>query len=205
MMKYIKYIACAIAVIFFGVLVWKYFHKTETPTQSVSPDSTYIAPEQTHLRPTSIPFEPKTKPIVREPQGVPQEQIDHTYRIITKDSSGRKDTTSLVVLKNGQALVDNKDGQVQQFLEQDYLPPIIAFGLNLKVGLDAEVKSISPAVGVSFLELYGEIQLPVLMLDLQGIGVGIDCKVLKQVSLGLMVHESWQAERSSRLFLVWTF
>ena len=85
MKKEIKIIICAFAAIFFVSLTIKLFY-SPTPqksVQSASPDNTFRSAEETNLRPKSIPFEPADKPIVREPENVPQKDIDRTYRIIT--------------------------------------------------------------------------------------------------------------------------
>lgn len=204
MKKEIKIIICAFAAIFFVSLTIKLFY-SPTPqksVQSASPDNTFRSAEETNLRPKSIPFEPADKPIVREPENVPQKDIDRTYRIITKDSTGHKDTLSLVILKDKQqALVDNKNGQVQEFLEQDYLSPILAFGIFPKLGIDGNVEKISPMIAISFLEIYGRVQLPIFSLDLQGIGIGLDVNILKPISLGATYHDDWDTKKSIRLTL----
>lgn len=203
MKKEIKIIVGVFIAIFFLSLAYKLFYpnKPQTTIKKESPDNTFVSANETSLRPKSIPFEPTTKPIVREPNNVPQSEIARTYRVITKDSSGHKDTTSLTILKNGQALADNKNGQVQEFLTQEYLPPVLSFGLFTKLGIDGNIEKISPMAAISFMEIYGIVQLPVFSLDLQGIGIGLDAKILNSVSLGMMYHDDWNTNKGIRLTL----
>jgi hypothetical protein len=204
MKKEIRVIIYAFVAIFFISIAYKIFYspKPQKIIEIASPDNTFTSAGETTLRPKSIPFEATTKPIVREPDNVPQKDIDRTYRIITKDSTGHKDTVSLVILKDKhQALVDNKNGEVQEFLEQEYLSPILAFGVFPKLGIDGNTQVISPLIGLSFLEIYGCVQLPIFILDLQGIGIGLDVNILNPISLGVIYHDDWNTKKSIRLTL----
>jgi hypothetical protein len=89
-MKIIKIIAYIIITIFIigaGIKIYKWISKPNAAINTVSPDSTFKSADKTTLRPQSIPFESKTKPIVREPNNVPQKDIARTYQIIKQDSS----------------------------------------------------------------------------------------------------------------------
>jgi hypothetical protein len=201
-MKYIKsasYVIVVLIVIGIGYKGWQYLNKPQVITRTTSPDSTYKSPDKTTLRPKSIPLEKKDKPIVREPEGVAQKDIARTYRIITKDSTGHKDTVSVVILKNGQALADNKDGKVSEFLQQEYLEPILNFDFFLKIGIDGTTEKVSPVVGLGFCRILGRVDLPVFSLDLHGIGAGADYQIAEPISIGIMIHDSWNTDKSLRL------
>ena len=192
-------------LVILGIKACQWVNKPSVSTTVASPDSTYKPATESNLRPTSVPFEHTTKPIVHEPNNVPQTDIAHTYRIIKTDSTGKKDTTSIVVLRNGNALVDNQDHKVTEFLEQVYVPPILSWDLHIKVGVDFNDKKVSPIVGLSFLRILGRVDVPVFSLDMSGIGIGADVQVLEPISVGVIYLNGFDTHKEIRLSVCYNF
>ena len=214
-LKNIVGITISIASILFIIVIINavigYIHKPVKKTEQViqSKDTTYAPTVQENFRPQSIPILEKKKPDpVKLPSDVKQEDVASSGEIIHTDvQTGEKDTTEFIVLKDGtiEAPKEKNDKvttEVHQFI---YVDPILAIGLFPKAGVDGNTTAISPVVGVGIIKIYGVVQLPVLALDLHGAGAGVDVKVYREWSAGVMYHFNWQFEKDFRLTLCYDF
>ena len=202
-MKYIKHIAYAIATIFLIGLAWKFFSpKPIVETVIHHQDTTIVNTHESTIRPSSLPFENEAKPPVVIPPSIKKKDIAKVD-VIVSNHNGTRDTVVVITDKKGNQFVPKQPGGVTEFNEYVYLPPYVAFGWNPKLGLDGNTTKISPMVAVSFMEIMGRVQLPVFALDLQGVGIGADCKLFDPISIGVLYCTEWNTNKQIRLSLVY--
>jgi hypothetical protein len=186
--------------------IWAAYHfwfKPEpaviTVTQPI--DHTFAQTSDFEYKPASTPFESKKTPLVRQPEGIPAKDIAKAVRIIKKDSTGRRDTTGIILTKDGQLLVDNAAGRVESVYIANYVPPILDWGLHLQVGISIWKKP-SPAIAIAPLEVEGCVQLPVVALDLYGLGLGANYR-LSHYSFGVIQHYSYLWEKQIKFIVTY--
>lgn len=204
-MKYIKYIktgAIIIALIFVGSVVYKWLAPKPIVTTVVNhSDTNYVPVSTTPYTPPSTPFENPKKPDVKLPANIKEKYVD---RVITiTDSSGEK--TKIIITHKDEVYVNKEGGRIKKVEITQYLPPILSWGIFTQAGIDGNTETISPFVGISFLEIKGKVHIPVFTLDLHGIGIGADYKLWKIFGVGIMYHDAWNTDKSIRLKMQFYF
>ncbi len=202
-MIYIKYMAYGIVIILLvgmGIKFYKYINKPPVVTIVMPQDTTGTPITHETYRPQSIPIiEKPKKPKAQLPSNLTEKDVDKIITIVKSPA----DTTFIVFPKKGEPYVNKQGGKVLSVTITEYLPPILAWDWYFKIGLSGNTGQLSPAVGVSFLRIYGKLDLPVFGIDLYGIGLGLDYQIIEPISLGLTYHSSWTTQKSIRLTLCW--
>ena len=202
-MKKIGYIIAVVVIIGIAVKVYNWLNppvQVSTVTTSTDPNTAPVV--NTNYRPQSIPFvEHPIKPKVKIPTNVKEKDIEKVITIVKTP----QDSTQIIFTKDGNVHVNKQGGRVISVEVTTYLDPIFALGIYPKAGLCGNDKKISLMVGVSFLEIYGKLHLPVFTLDLQGVGIGADYKLFKPISIGVIYHGAWNTDKTIRLTLAWNF
>lgn len=200
---FLKPAAYAIVAI---AVIWAAYHFWFKPAPAViietqQEDSTFADTREYDYKPVSTPFERKKIPLVRKPAGTSDKEISKAVRIIKKDSTGRRDTTGIILTEDGQLLVDNADGRIESVYIANYVPPILDWGLHLQVGISIWKKP-SPVIAIAPLEIEGCVQLPVVALDLYGLGIGANYR-LNHYSFGVIQHYSYLWEKQIKFTLTY--
>lgn len=181
-------------------------------------DSNYAPVNEKKYRPPSTPLE-KQKPPVKTPGDVKQSDIREAIRIVGVSPDSTIDTTDVILSRDGHVYVQGgrRSLHVEKF---EYLPPILAFGFFRQIGVSiAGLRppfSISPCIGVSFLQVDGRFQLGTLLLDLDGIGIGAGYRIpfgkdpdSGPFTLGVLYHRPFEkAEHDSpsiRILITYNF
>lgn len=165
-------------------------------------DTTFSKVTQNTYRPASIPFvEKKQPPPARLPNNVKPEDVKEVIQVVKNPN----DTTRVIITNNGEVYVDRQNGAVESVTVTTYEPPILDFGYYVKLGIDGNADKVSPALGLGFCKVLGYVTLPVFTLDLQGMGVGMDCKVISPLSVGVIYHSAWNTDKSIRLTVMYNF
>jgi hypothetical protein len=202
-MIYIKYMAYGIVIILLvgaGIKFYKYINKPPVVTVVMPQDTTGIPITHETYRPKSIPIIEKDKKSKTQlPSNLREKDVDKIITVVKSPA----DTTYIVFPKDGDPYVNKQGGKVLSVIITEYLPPILAWDWYFKIGVSGNTGQLSPMVGVSFLRIYGKLDLPVFGLDLYGIGLGLDYQIIEPISLGLTFHNSWGAQKTIRLFLVY--
>ena len=206
-MKNIKlslYIIVMIVVIGLGYkfYVWVITSKQQVSVVTTPRDTSFSQVTHNTYRPHSIPIIEKVQtPPAQLPTEIKPKDVKEVI-VVTKKPN---DTTKVIITKKGEVYVSKQGNKVENVTVTTYEPPILDFGLFLKVGIDFDDQHISPVIEVTPLEILGKIDIPVLSLDIEGIGAGFDYMVFNPISVGVMYHVDWRADKSIRLDLVWDF
>ena len=206
-MKNIKLSLYIIAIVIVIGLGYK-FYVWITPNQQVSivttpRDTSFSQVTHNTYRPPSLPsfVEHRDKPPAKLPDNVKPTDV----REVISVAKAPADTTRVIITNDGSVYVDRENGKVESVVVTQYEPPILDFGLFLKAGVDFDDTHISPVIEVAPLEILGKIDVPILSLDIDGIGFGMDYQILNPVSVGVMYHIDFRADKSIRLDVVWDF
>jgi len=204
-MKHIKLVIYGVIILILigvGFKVYRYFNKPPIVTVTIPNDSTFSPIAETTYRPASIPIiENPKKPKVQLPSNLREKDVAKVITITKKTDP--KDTTNIIIDKDGNYHVSKQGGLVDKVEITTYLDPILSWDWYVRLGINGNAEKVSPMVGISFLKIYGRIYLPAFSLDINGIGVGLDYKLFEPVSVGVIYHNSWQTDKSIRLTLCW--
>lgn len=220
MKDYLKYITWIVLAVVALIIVFRVtgLFKNEQPeevTVTTPSDSAFLPIHKREFKPSSIPFEKRTKPPVRLPKGIKEKDVARAI-IITKSGRGRtsgdlgaiRDTIRLLELKNGSIFVEGIEGIETKVEEITYVPPILSWGLftssGISIGRSEEKFLFSPMLAVSPLQISGVVQFPLLIADLNGVGIGAGYRYDKFV-FGITSH--WQFENKQqgiRLFIAYS-
>jgi hypothetical protein len=205
--SFIKYSVLAICVMVLITVAFKlkscFESEEQTGSTNKPTDPTFAATNEFNVKPVSTPFEKEKTPLVRIPAGMKGKDFAKAIRVIKKDSTGRKDTIGILITKDGKVLPENADQEIQEVDVANYVPPILDWGLHAQAGITFWDR-VSPAIGIAPLEIEGCIQLPLLVADLYGLGVGAAYK-RKEFSIGLLSHWGFLLERQIKLSLTYNF
>jgi hypothetical protein len=199
----IKYGMITVVLIIIAGWAYQYWFtpKLTVVTVTQHQDSTVAPTNEFNFKPRSTPFESKKTPLVRIPEGVKDKNIVKAIRIIKTDSTGHTDTTGIILMEDGQVLVDNAGKVIKQVDVATYVPPILDWGLHMQVGITVWNR-ISPAIGIAPLEIEGCFQLPLIVLDYYGIGTGAAYR-LKDYSFGLIWHYGYNLGKQIKFTLTY--
>lgn len=216
-LKYITWIVLAVVALVIVFRVTGLFKggTSEDVTITTPSDSTFLPIHKREFKPPSIPFERRTKPPVRLPKGVRERDVARAI-VITKSGRGRtssdltalRDTTRMIELKNGAIFVEGVEGTETRVEEITYVPPILSWDFftsaGVSIGRSEERFLFSPMLAVSPLQISGVVQLPLLIADINGVGIGAGYRYDNFV-FGITSH--WQFENKQqgiRLFIAYS-
>ncbi len=189
-------------------------------TQVFTPKDSSFAPVATkQYRPPSTPFEKQKSP-VKLPSDITECQVREAVRIIGTSPDSTIDTTVIIVSRDDHIYASGgrRSLRVEQF---EYLPPLLDFGFFRQIGVTVAglrlPLSVSPCLAVSLLQIAcpgtlssgnGRFQLPTLLLDLDGVGIGAGYH-FSDFSAGIMYHHPFEDvdgnTTSIRLFVTYNF
>ena len=198
--KIVSYIIVILIVVSLGYKYYRWLNPTtKTITVTQSSDTTFHSTTHDTYRPPSLPsfIEHHNAP----PSNIPSNMRPKDVREIITVVKVPGDTTHIIIGKDGSVNVPKQNGEVLGVTVTDYLPPILDFDWYVKLGIDGNADKISPMIGIGFCEIYGRVELPIFTLDLNGIGVGVDVKIIEPISIGVLFHDSWTTQKSIRLMV----
>jgi hypothetical protein len=134
---------------------------------------------------------------------VKEKEIKREIRIIKIDSSGHADTTGIILMENGEVLVDNAARNVKSVDVANYVAPILDWGLHLQAGVSIW-DHVSPAIAIAPLEIEGCLQLPVIAVDIYGVGIGASYR-LSHYSFGIISHYGFTLEKQIKILVTYNF
>ncbi len=179
-------------------------------TTTTSPDPNFSDVQHSTYRPPSTPFEHQKAP-AQLPSNVKESDVKEviivTKDVPTSDSTSRKDTTSVIITKNGDVYVGKQGGEVSKVEVITYKPAILQWGIFPALGVTAG-QTISPAVTVSPLLILGKVKLPLLAADydigkkMPGLGIGTAYRVWK-IDLGIIAHWNTKMERGVKFVVAY--
>lgn len=197
-------------------------------TQTFTPDDSAFAPVVTkQYRPPSTPFEKQKSP-VKLPSDLRESDVKEAIRIIGASEGSHpergstatesKDTT-VVILSHAGHIYANGGTRSLTVERIEYLPPLLDFGLFRQVGVtvsglrqllggDFTPDLVSPAFAVSFIQIDGRFQLPTLLLDLDGVGIGGGYRISGFTAGAVYHHPFVGADQDSpalKIFVTYNF
>lgn len=217
MKDYLKYIVilivtAAVLTIFFQIKSWfEPSHERTTLTTPIDPNFTPI--EEKKYRPPSTPFERPPKPPVVLPKGVREKDVDRIITVYKKIPVARGDslvvdTTNVVLTKTGEVFVPKQSGKEVTVQQVGYVAPIFSFGwfssFGVAVARPGNPISFSPTIAATPLEIVGTVQLPLIMIDLQGIGAGVGVRYADFVFTPVCHLRFGDAERQLKFVILYS-
>jgi hypothetical protein len=177
------------ATIVFIVLQMKSCGKKASVSASVSSptDSNFSQISHEEYKPSSLPFSGKKAP-VNLPEGVEEKDVQRVVSIEVKDvPKSEPKKIDVVETKSGEIYVA-KDTSVVSVKVTEFEPKLfdfdLRFGVGLSVGLPSSGVRLSPAAVAAPIVWAGFIHAPIVVADLDGLGVGAQARLYHDIFVG---------------------
>ncbi len=165
-------------------------------------DSNYVPVTKSVYQPPSIKLFSKKRTPGKLPHTVKEKDVDRVISITPADTS--KPVVHVIETKNGNVYIE-KDSTVNSVNVTTFIPPVfffrIGFGLGVSAGLKNNKLNIQPAASISFVDWYFKdfwiknLQAPVVFVDPEGMGIGVQVPVWYEITLGAGYSWGWNAIR----------
>ena len=159
-------------------------------TTNTPEDSNFIPIQHKEYRPSSIPGV-KGNLGTKLPKGVSESDVKEVFSIeLAPDSPSEKPKhIDIITTKDGEVFVGKDSSLIRSITVTTIQPKILAFGFRFGAGLSAyrasEKVKVSPSGFVAPLEWNGWLQAPIGVVDLDGVGPGIQAKLYHDVYVGI--------------------
>ncbi len=159
------------------------------------PDSTYMPVLRRHYTPPppligGLTNRRSAAPLKRLPKGVSEADVQRVVKIKVRDSN----TINVIELRDGGVLVE-KDSVIEAVEVIEYNKPALSFGLFPGVGITGLIKDgsarISPMLKLSFVEILGTVRLPMVAVDSEGFGAGLETRLYHDLFIGAGIFTSY--------------
>ena len=186
----------AIAFIIVCILHLSQCNNDKTSSVFIPQDSSFAHVTIKHYKPASTPFEIHSKPDVKLPKNISELNVERIVKItpslkyLLLLGGDKVGVINMIETKDGSIYIDT--AQVKNIEMICYDEPILRFGSFFFIGItiaNHPLFYLTPSLAFSPLQVYGIVQLPLLLIDVQGVGGGIACR-WKSLSFGLLLHLS---------------
>lgn len=202
-------ICCGTAIVFLFKLqsCWK-AGAIGPQSLDVPQDSSFQPMVHQNYKPPSLPFS-KGKLPAKLPQGVGERDVKRVVSVTVKDVKGSR-TIDIVETKTG-AIYVPKDSVVVSAVVTNIVPPLFTFQLRYGLGVTvgdgggSPVIRLMPAATASLMEWDGWLQAPIVSADLDGVGLGIQCKLYHDIYAGGLWQRKFEGGSQGKLVFDYAF
>lgn len=201
----LKYIAIIVACGTLIVMVVKLRSCGTSPNQSatisVPADSVFAPIVSRSYQPPSLPFSKKTIGI-KLPKGITERDVKKVTTVTVRDVPHEPSKRINIIETNSGETFVEKDSSVESVIVTRVQRPLfvvgLSFGFGISIGATSENRpGVSPLAIVAILEWFGDLHAPVLVADLDGIGIGGQYRLYHDVFVG--ASRCWRYEGGSRV------